>query len=123
MIHDLRPYGPGRFSTVLDCLVFNVALDGCDAELGAVEENGEWFGRLNAPLFTEETWQHTTEAERDFLRLNGAGAILSEDVNGFAYVEYFPTSSALTIAWSRLEVHSGLEYVPLVDDPDQCAAV
>jgi len=111
--HDLRPYGPGKFSTILDSLVWNTTLDGCDDELGTVEDDGVWFGRLNAPVLLDGAWEHLTGAERDFIRLNAAGAILSEDSAGFVYVEYFPTSSALTIAWARLEVSSGLEYVPL----------
>ena len=75
-----------------------------------------WFGRLNAPLLLDDAWEHLTEAERDFIRLNGAGAILSEDSNGFVYVEYFADTASLTIAWAKLEVRSGLEYVPLAEE-------
>lgn len=107
---------PGRFTVILDALVFNMAMEetGCDDELGG-EGQGVWFGLLKAPLVTDETWAMLTEGEREFILLHGAGAIISEDSDGFGYVEYFPTTSALTIAWARLQVRSGLHYVPLAD--------
>jgi hypothetical protein len=37
----IRPYGPGKFDTMLDAYVYDVSLDGgCDDEVGSVEENG-----------------------------------------------------------------------------------
>ena len=102
--NGLRPYGPGKFTTVLDSLVYEATLDGADEELGDVHDSGMWYGRLNAPLYDEAMWANLTEQERDFLRLNGAGAIVSEDSNGFAHVEYFGDTAALEREWARLEV-------------------
>ena len=92
------PLRTWQVHTVLDALVWNTTLEGCDDELGSVKEDGVWFGRLNAPLLHDGAWEHLTESEREFMRLNGAGAILSGDSGGFVYVEYFGSTSALTIA-------------------------
>jgi len=39
----IRPYGPGKFDTVLDAYVYELSLAGCDDEMG---EDGRWYGLL-----------------------------------------------------------------------------
>ena len=42
---EIRSYGPGKFSTILDSYVYSVSLDGgCDEEEGSVDECGAWYG-------------------------------------------------------------------------------
>jgi hypothetical protein len=42
----IRPYGPGKFSTVLDSYVYQVTLDGaCDEETGNTN-GGSWYGLM-----------------------------------------------------------------------------
>jgi hypothetical protein len=102
----IRPYGPGKFSTVLDSYVYSVSLDGgCDEEEGSVSECGEWYGvmrngrtilRDHDPLL--ETL-NTAEQEK---LTSSAGVILREDSNGFVYVTYYDTADSLELAWSQI---------------------
>ena len=39
MTDTIRPYGPGKFSTILDSYVYQVSLEGgCDDEIGSVDQ-------------------------------------------------------------------------------------
>jgi len=102
----IRPYGPGKFNTILDSYVYSVSLDGgCDEEEGSVSESGEWFGimRNGRTIFRDhdpllETL-NTAEQER---LTSSAGVILREDSNGFVSVDYYDTDEALEVAWSQI---------------------
>jgi hypothetical protein len=107
---ELRPYGPGKFSTVLDSYVYGVSLDGgTDDELGSVSENGHWYGlmRHGHSIFKDHDplLETLTESEGEYLK-SCAGAILSEDSQGFVYVEYFATMAELDAKWAEIEIET-----------------
>jgi hypothetical protein len=102
----IRPYGPGKFSTILDSYVYSVSLDGgCDEEEGNVSECGEWYGimRNGRMIFRDHDPMLETlnTAEQEKLT-SSAGVILREDSNGFVYVTYYDTDEALELAWSQI---------------------
>jgi len=46
MTNDIRPYGPGKFNTILDSYVYSVSLDGgCDEE-ESNSDAGIWYGLM-----------------------------------------------------------------------------
>jgi hypothetical protein len=95
----IRPYGPGKFEAVMDAAVWDMALDGCDAECGD-SGIGIWYGRLDGPF--DITALDLTSAER-LLITSSAGIILSEDGNGFVTADYIETVGELDAAWARCE--------------------
>jgi hypothetical protein len=102
----IRPYGPGKFSTILDSYVFQVSLDGgCDAEAGDANTTG-WHGlmRHGRTIFKDHDpfLESLNEDEQEKLT-SSAGVILSEDSNGFVYVQYFDSESELDATWAKIE--------------------
>jgi hypothetical protein len=102
----IRPYGPGKFNTILDSYVYSVSLEGgCDEEEGSVSECGEWYGimRNGRTIFRDhdpllETL-NTAEQER---LTSSAGVILREDSQGFVTVDYYDPDESLELAWSQI---------------------
>lgn len=102
----IRPYGPGKFSTILDAYVYSVSLDGgCNEEEGSVDEYGEWYGimRNGRTIFRDHDPMLETlnTAEQEKLT-SSVGVILREDSQGFVSVEYYDTDEALEVAWSQI---------------------
>ena len=114
----IRPYGPGKFDTILDSYVYSVSLDGgCDSECGSVDETGRWYGMMRGSL----SLSHADKRDCDYFDLNSAeraeltkyaGVIVSEDSQGFVSVEYFKTTEELDEAWSEIEI----EYTDMQDE-------
>lgn len=104
---NIRPYGPGKFSTVPDAAVFNLAQEGTDEELAA--DGFGWAGliRLSSgeTLFQPELFGSVelNDDEKDFLRHQTAGCILRESSDGFVDVNYFTHPDELTEAWKGVE--------------------
>ena len=106
----IRPYGPGKFDSIIDGYVYDTTLDGCCEEAGDVSGPG-WHARV--PLGDGETLkqihehaaeqgdQLTTEEEEQIL--NHAGAIVSENDQGFVGVSYYDTEKELEKAWADVE--------------------
>ena len=106
MTDEIRPYGPGKFDTMLDAYVYELSLHGCDDEQGSVSETGVWYGlfrgfTVGGP-FSGVPPARLNSAELDILR-SSAGCILSEDSQGFVSVEYFDTTAKLDDAWAEIE--------------------
>jgi hypothetical protein len=106
MTDTIRPYGLGKFSTILDSYVYSVSLDGgCDEEEGSVSECGEWYGvmRNGRTIFRDHDplLETLNTAEREKLT-SSAGVILREDSNGLVSVTYYDTDEALEVAWSQI---------------------
>lgn len=102
----LRPYGPGKFSTVLDSYVYSVTLEGgCDDEIGSVDENGVWYGlmRNGHTIFKDHDplLEPLNSCEQDQLT-SSAGVIVREDSQGFVGVDYYDTDEELTTAWTKI---------------------
>jgi hypothetical protein len=101
----IRPYGPGKFSTVLDSYVYGISLGGgCDEE----ESNGDagiWYGimRHGRTIFRDHDplLETLNSAEQEKLT-SSAGVILYEDSNGFVYVSYYATDDELNAEWAKV---------------------
>lgn len=115
MENVIRPYGPGKFSTVLDSYVYSVSLDGgCDAEVGD-SSCGSWYGmmRNGRTIFRDHdpSLESLTRAEQEKLT-SAAGVIIREDSDGFAAVTYYDSMPELDNAWTEIELaNSGEEEV------------
>jgi hypothetical protein len=118
----IRPYGPGKFSTILDSYVYSVSLDGgCDE----ADESccGEWYGimRNGRTIFRDHDPMLETlnTAEQDQLT-SSAGVILREDSNGFVSVDYYGTAESLETVWSQIvdEFHIEQENMSTEANPD-----
>ena len=100
-VNEIRPYGPGKFATIVDSYVYDASLDGCDEETGSVDEVGAWYGLLRGPI--DVTADDLTLAERAYLSAAKGGAIVSEDSQGFVDVVCYETAEALNAAWATIE--------------------
>jgi hypothetical protein len=118
--NDIRPYGPGKFNTILDAYVYELTLQGgCDDETGSVQENGEWYGlmRNGRTIFQDhDPLLETLNAAEQELLTESAGVIVTEDDQGFVSVNYYATAAELNAAWA--EVESELEAFHGEDEPE-----
>lgn len=99
-------YGIGKFNNPLDEYVYKVTLQGgCDDEIGSVTENGYWYGlmRDGRSIFLDNDpfLESLSEGDRELLT-SCAGVIVSEDADGFVYVEYYHDEDELNDAWQRI---------------------
>lgn len=105
MANDIRSYGPGKFSTIVDSYVYQVTLGGnCDDECGD-SSCGSWYGlmRGGSSIFLDHDpfQEPLNDAERDLL--NGcAGVIVREDNDGFVCVDYIDTDDELDRKWDAI---------------------
>src|SRR3984957_15456902 len=106
MANDIRPYGPGKFNTILDSYVYSVSLDGgCDEEEGSVDECGAWYGimRNGRTIFRDhDPLLETLNSSEQEKLTSSAGVILYEDSNGFVYVSYYATDDELNAEWAKV---------------------
>ncbi len=104
----IRPYGPGKFDTILDQYVYQVSSDGgLDDECGDSSEGSGWFGlmRNGKTIFRDNDpfLETLNQAERDLLE-SSAGVIIFESTDGFVGVDYFETDAQLEKAWTEVLV-------------------
>lgn len=102
----IRSYGPGKFSTIVDSYVYDVSLQsGCDEEEGSVSDNGTWYGimRNGRSIFKDHDPMLETlnDAEQELLT-SSAGLIISENDQGFVYVEYFDDAAKMEAKWAEI---------------------
>lgn len=103
---EIRPYGPGKFDTLMDAAVYSLSLDGAnDDEAGSVEETGVWYGLVtlgaNSDVVVDQhcdPGDPLNAAEKRFLRRQ-AGCVISEDSEGFVRIEYFEKEEDLMKFW------------------------
>lgn len=110
MTDEIRAYGPGKFNTILDSAVFNLAQDGVDEELA--DQGYGWRGKI--VVDTTNGWELGTDvdnnvpdpklnpAEIEFLNLQ-VGCILTETTDGHVDIEYFEDPEALQGRWAEIE--------------------
>jgi len=101
----IRPYGPGKFFTILDAYVYSVSLDGgADEETATV--NGSWYGlmRHGQTIFKDHDpgLESLNEEEREQLT-SAAGVIISENSDGFVQVSYFDEKEKLEASWAAIQ--------------------
>lgn len=98
---NLRSYGPGKFSLIIDKLLYS-AFDP-DDEISF--DNGEgWYGLYRAPLLEDPFDPHLLPDERTFLELQ-AGAIMFERSDGIVEIDYYETDRELDEAWNSLQAN------------------
>lgn len=105
--YDLTPYGsPGKFEggSAIDQVAHDVTLDGAAEELGEADGFG-WYGKIEGAIeATDEQIRNYDLSQDDIDYLAAvAGAIVSEDSNGFVSVEWYTSRGNLERAWRRLE--------------------
>jgi hypothetical protein len=108
MADEIRSYGPGKFNTILDSAVWNLAQDGVDEELA--DQGYGWRGKLTTAqdsALGDEVNNNVPDptlnpAEIEFLNLQ-VGAILTETTDGHVDVEYFEDAEALQLRWAEIE--------------------
>ena len=104
-VEQIRPYGPGKFSTQVDAYVYELAQEGLNDEFTSTD--GSWLGLLQAapetPLYDPkvETKTELNGAEQRFLQTK-AGVIIEENGDGLITVDYFETPEELNDAWDAL---------------------
>lgn len=81
--------GPGKFDCRADERVYRLSLSGCDAAVGESDGFG-WYGLLRGPIFG----------------LAKAGAIISENSQGFVAVTYHDEPDGLEAEWSEIEAEA-----------------
>lgn len=100
---SIRPYGPGKFSTILDQYVYSVSLDGgCDEECNVADI---WYGlmRHGHTIFRDhDPFLETLNTAEQKQLTESAGTILHEDSNGFVYVQYFDSVDVMEKAWNEV---------------------
>lgn len=102
----IRPAGPGRFATMVNAYVYELAQEGLTDEM--ICSDGSWLGLLTAtaktPLYDEGFKAETqlNEAEKRFLRPK-AGVIIEEHPDSRVTMDYFERISDLEAAWENLK--------------------
>lgn len=98
----IRPYGPGKFNTILDSYVYSMSLDGTDEELGESDSFG-WYGMLTGPITPRNAMMPKLNSAELTLLATCAGIILSENSQGFVTVEYYDDLETFNKEWTGLE--------------------
>jgi hypothetical protein len=114
MPYDLRPYPhPGKFEggRVIDEWIYSLSLNGCDDEAGDCQEFGKWCGLLKGPFKADGPFRDLavtdgdlTDDEVAFLGTR-AGAVVTEDSQGFVSVSYWHSPDKLDAHWQRVVHH------------------
>ena len=82
-----KAYGPGKFSTYLDVYLHELVGNGCcDEETGDCSTQGIWYGLFRG------NFEHPQ-------LFDVAGAIISENDQGFVSARTFQDSASLEKAW------------------------
>lgn len=120
----IRPYGSGKFNTMMDSAVHHLAMVGTDEELSGMGFG--WAGLIR--LTPGETllqpdpsgelggvWLNADE--REFLLKHTAGCVLREDTEGSVIISYFTKVEELEDAWKGAQE----DYAAFAADDDQMA--
>ncbi len=121
---DIRPYGPGKYDTILDSYVYE--------ELALDQSWSEWTGESDGPgsyslihlgknaaaaiegAVARGNDEPLTTAEKNLIR-GSKGAITREGNEGFVSVEYYASNASLDKAWAEVQEHVDNFY----DDEDE----
>lgn len=109
---NARPYGPGKFDTMLDAAIYEAMLVGPDEEAGSIDETGIWYGLMRDGEDIVEYLAgavpsgevDVTPEELAELAVDGkAGVIVTENDQGFVEVFYFKDKKDLEYEWQAIE--------------------
>jgi hypothetical protein len=116
---EIRPYGPGKFSSLLDSAIFMLAGEGVDEEMS--DEGFGWAGLLRLgfgeTLFHPELFPNVqlNADEQAYLEAQKAGAVLRETTDGHVTIEYFADPEDLAAAWKEAQD----EFEPFAGNDEQ----
>jgi len=109
MARGIRPYGPGKFNTMVDSYANSVTLDGgADEEIHLDDDGYYGFVRLNHSVRgavkdeAEANNDQLTQAEEDFLAKNAA-VIFFERSDGIVETDWFEDLEDAEEKWSEIE--------------------
>jgi hypothetical protein len=101
----------GKFDNALDEALYAISLDGADDEVGSsTEAPGTWGGLMRdgaglAKRIEDDRGEfpNVTSADVDYVRTTGvAGAIITENTQGFVKVAYYKSEADLEKDWDEL---------------------
>ena len=130
MSRGIRRYGPGKFNTILDGIVYQMIGEGMGSEsCGDVFEVGFYAETiLLGPESVKEAERiaaddpHAkgalTDEEVDLLK-DSYGAIMAENEQGFVTVDYYETEKELEKDWSEVEADASPEEEDEEGDEDE----
>ncbi len=108
----IRRYGPGKYSTILDSYVHDLLMEGWGGEtVGDVSEIGIAYDRFHLgdeglkrieELAKEQKDDPLTEEEGDLVS-ESFGVIVSENDQGFVYIDYYDKERDYDAAWKEVE--------------------
>jgi hypothetical protein len=99
----IRPYGPGKFNTMLDAYVYEASRD-----VGTEEDcrmGDSWCGIMREGMSIFKDHEPTCDelTDEEYQRLLGcAGIIMSESSNGFVHVAYYDDPKSLEAVWAEM---------------------
>lgn len=115
MSKGIRRYGPGKFNTILDGVIYGMVNSGIgDQSCGDVSEVGFYAESIllgpdaipeaetEAKEFKSRTDGFLTDEEKDLIR-NSYGAIMVENDQGFVSVDYYDTQEEYEADWAEIE--------------------
>lgn len=108
-----RPYGPGKFDSIVDSYVHAISMDGADDDVSFGEGEG-WAGlmRWKKPGELLQAVEEIAKSEKDTLTAEEKevlqdilGIIMSEDSQGFVNVSYFTAAETKKMLqhWKHLQ--------------------
>ena len=108
----LRKADVGKFEggLYIDQYVYEASLEGCDDEIGDVQEQGIWYGKIYRGTTTiysmvqeqmKDDDEKLTSEEQEFLA-DVIGIIISEDDQGFISVDYYESDKKLKTDWDKI---------------------
>jgi hypothetical protein len=108
-VSELRPYGPGKFSTILDSYTHEFGLDGVDEEL-SLDDGGGWYGLIQLGSdgaariqeIAEQNKDPLTHDEKEFLEKQAA-VILFERSDGIVEATWYDDEQAAQENWEEIE--------------------
>jgi len=99
----IRPYGQGKFNTMLDAYVYEVSREGRTEEDCRMYDS--WCGimREGLSIFKDHdpTCDELTDEEYQQL-LRCAGIIMTENSDGFVHVAYYDDQKSLETVWVEM---------------------
>ena len=99
------PAESSKFDSRADELVYAITFDGSCESTGDVNENGRWYGLIEFDD-TDDEIIAAIAAEYDLIE--PAGAIVSEDSQGFVKVGYYDDGIELRKEWAQCEAECAL---------------
>jgi hypothetical protein len=130
MSRGIRGYGPGKFNTIIDSLVYDMVNQGMGSEsCGDVSEVGFYAETiLLGPDSVKDAEEAAaddpgakgvlTDEETDLLK-NSYGAIMSENDQGFVAVDYYDTQKELEKDWAEIEASASPEEEDEEEDEEE----